>query len=96
MQPTPNWKMKTLPLALTLAIAAMVSSTATAEIKSIAGIDLSKYADYLEHAAEIRIGPESFAFLKMNSHYCPEISSNKFNWLDNCSSSGLDAVFVTS
>ena len=29
-------------------------------------------------------------------HYCPEISSNRFNWLTICGSSGLGFEFVTS
>jgi outer membrane protein TolC len=34
--------------------------------------------------------------LNIENHYCPEISSNKFNWLGICGSSGLDSAFVTS
>lgn len=67
MERTQNWKMNTLPLALTLAAMGMVTPiNSMAAIAPIAGIDLSKYAANLEHAAEIRIGIESFAFLKLN------------------------------
>ena len=30
------------------------------------------------------------------AHYCPEISANKFNWLDISGFSGLCSIFVTS
>ncbi|ESS70434.1 isochorismatase hydrolase [Methyloglobulus morosus KoM1] len=34
--------------------------------------------------------------LIMAGHYCPKISSNKFNWLGICSSSALNSIFVTN
>ncbi|ESS66467.1 Mg/Co/Ni transporter MgtE [Methyloglobulus morosus KoM1] len=32
----------------------------------------------------------------IQDHYCPKISSNKFNWLGICSSSALNSIFVTN
>lgn len=65
MKRTEYWKLKALPLSLALATMAMFSTSASAA-PSIAGIDLTKYANNLEHAAEIRIGTQSYAFLKLN------------------------------
>lgn len=66
MKRTQHWKMKALPSVLALAAITIIATNATAAVRSIAGIDLSKYATTLEHAAEIRLGTESYAFLKLN------------------------------